>query len=407
MREEPYHHSVIHYFGPDGRRASKSTPGAVRRATETATYYGDLAPLPPRKEAERISLGTADYRTACEVLSIRRKERAREIEGLTDPTLAAARRPLTDHLEEWHRGLTAAGQTGKNARQLLARVAHLAELAGWSRVSDISLSSADAALVCLARERTRNMPADYEGRGPQTLNHYRSHLRQFCRWLVADGRLARDPLMKLARQEVAPDLRHARRCPTDAEMETLFAYLASPRCRVRLRMNGPCRALCYQTAMATGFRGNEMRSLTRESFDLVGKTVTVQAGYSKRRRLDVQPLPDWLVIALADHLAHPDARLWGTIQPAYPGRILRSDLEACGVPYSIKSKAGPLYFDFHALRHWYCTQIGRQPGISMKTLMVLCRHSTPSLSLKIYAHGRDADERAAASAVRKPGGSSS
>ncbi len=34
MREEPYHHSVIHYFGPDGRRASKSTPGAIRRAME-------------------------------------------------------------------------------------------------------------------------------------------------------------------------------------------------------------------------------------------------------------------------------------------------------------------------------------------------------------------------------------
>jgi len=73
MREEPYHHSVIHYFGPDGRRASKSTPGAVRRATETQTCYAKWSPegaisgkgqrwprrLPPRRIPTRPH--TADY----------------------------------------------------------------------------------------------------------------------------------------------------------------------------------------------------------------------------------------------------------------------------------------------------------------------------------------------------------
>jgi integrase len=60
-------------------------------------------------------------------------------------------------------------------------------------------------------------------------------------------------------------------------------------------MPGPDRAMAYRVALGTGFRAKELRSLTPASFDLDADppTVTVTAGYSKRRRLDVQPIrPD-------------------------------------------------------------------------------------------------------------------
>jgi integrase len=48
-------------------------------------------------------------------------------------------------------------------------------------------------------------------------------------------------------------------------------------------MTGPDRAMLYRVAVGTGFRANELRSLTPESFDLDANPpkVTVEAAYSK------------------------------------------------------------------------------------------------------------------------------
>lgn len=57
-----------------------------------------------------------------------------------------------------------------------------------------------------------------------------------------------------------------------------------------------------EPAPATGFRASELRSLTIDSFDLdaAPPTCTVEAGYSKRQKRDVQPLPDALVEPLRE-----------------------------------------------------------------------------------------------------------
>ena len=46
-------------------------------------------------------------------------------------------------------------------------------------------------------------------------------------------------------------------------------------------------------ALSTGLRASELASLTTDGLDLESSppTVTVKAGYSKRRRLDILPLP--------------------------------------------------------------------------------------------------------------------
>ena len=47
--------------------------------------------------------------------------------------------------------------------------------------------------------------------------------------------------------------------------------------------------------------------------------------------------------------------------------MLRTDLDAAGIPYTVEGPEGPEYADFHALRHSYLT-LGGRSGIDLRTL---------------------------------------
>src|SRR5262249_28782361 len=66
--------------------------------------------------------------------------------------------------------------------------------------------------------------------------------------------------------------------------------------------------------------------------------------------------------------------------------MLRIDLQAAGIPYAIEGPDGPLYADFHALRHTYLT-LGGRAGIDLRTLQELAGHSTPNPAAR-YSHRR-------------------
>lgn len=401
MPAEPYKHKVTRHVGPDGRRCKSTGPGARRVQEETATYYGDLPPLPPATRPERVSLETTDLGAAWVELRRRLALRRRELEGIADPVLGQARKGWTEHLQEWRANLQAVGTSGKHIEQMCSRLTTLAEVGGWVRLSDVTGDSAVKALARLKAQRTTNMPERYQERSAQTRNHYLSHLKQFLRWAARDGRVVRSPVEGLTPGSVEMDRRHDRRCPTSGEITRLLDYLGGPRVRVRAGMSGAQRALAYQVAMATGLRGGEVRSLTRESFDLDQGTLTVRAGYSKHRRKDTQPLPAWLVEDLQAWFAQ-DGGLWGNFHPKRPGRQLKADVLAAGIPFEVEGPDGPLYFDFHALRVWYCTALAALPGIAPKTLMDLCRHSSAQLTLAIYAKSQEHAARAAVGQIAQP-----
>lgn len=383
----PVHVTVIRYVDrKTGERVPKGTKGARRVKELSATYYATLE-IDGRRR--RVSLGTDDEAIAWEAIRrLQRQEQERQL-GLRDAFTEAAAVPLAEHVDDWLAGVLADGTLASHAATMKARVLALAKAAGWSRVSHIDADSCRKALAALQDG----------GLSAQTRNHYLSHAKQFCRWLWSTGRLRSHPLLALKPLSVESDRRHDRRCPTDAEVSALLLSLETG--PIRNGMSGPQRALGYKVAMATGFRAGELRSLTAESFDLAAGTVAVTAGYSKRRRRDVQPLPAWLVDELGTWFT-AGGGLWAGFPPIFPGRLLKADLAAAGVPWKIDGQGGPLFFDFHALRHWYCTAVANQPGISPKTLMELTRHSTPELALRIYAKAKDAEKRAAAQAIPDP-----
>jgi hypothetical protein len=89
-------------------------------------------------------------------------------------------------------------------------------------------------------------------------------------------------------------------------------------------------------------------------------------------------------------------------RPVWPGSwkdraadVLRVDLAAAGVPYTVQGPDGPLYADFHSLRHTFITMLERS-GASPKAAQALARHSDIRLTMNRYTH---ADQAALARAV--------
>lgn len=385
----PFRNTIVRWFDSEGKRVKANTPGATRLKTKSETWYVMLQINGKRK---KISLETREEEEAWNNLRRIQKQEAERRAGIRNRYTEQAEIPLKTHISEWVASVLAQGSSEEHCRNLSNHATRIAELAGWQNLDDISLSGALTALGHLQMN---------EGKSSQTRNHYTAHIKQFSRWLVADRRLRENPLIQLKKISVETDRRHDRRAPTDEEIERLMEELHREGCPVLRKMTGPQRAMLYKVSMATGFRAKECRTLQWDSFDLEKGTVLCLAAYSKRKRKDRQPLPDWLVQELKEW-KESGGKLFQTLPVKFPGEMLKSDLKRAGVPRSVVIEGNKLFFDFHSLRHWYCTQVANQPGISVKTLVTLTRHSTTDLALKVYAKVNDDEIRKAAEGVSFP-----
>jgi integrase len=382
----PFRPAVVrHYTDATHKTRCKSTdPGATPRKERLDTFYAKVG-------GKKVSLGTQDEGQAWERLRVLLRRRAEGRAGLRDAYADHAEKPLADHLREYLAILKAKGTGEAQRSKLASEIPLVSAEAGWTLPPDVDADSFRLALGRLAERR------DLSAR---TQNQYLAHVKQFTRWLARSGRLPADPLDGLSPRPVEEDLRHERRCPTDEEVGRLLAYLALPTAKVRKGMSGPQRALGYQVAMAAGLRAGELSGLDRQAFDLDAGTVTVRAAYDKRRRRVTLPLPPWLVAQLRAWFA-AGGGCWPF--PRKAGSVLLRDLTAAGVAYTVPGPDGaPLFFDFHSLRVWYCTRLAEQPGIDVKTLMDLCRHSDPRLTLRVYAKGNADRRREAADRLPQP-----
>jgi integrase/recombinase XerC len=150
------------------------------------------------------------------------------------------------------------------------------------------------------------------------------------------------------------------------------------------------RFALYLVATGTGFRANALANLTPGDFDLNAPTVTLSARFNKSRRLKAQPLPTDVVGAMRDHLTGKpsNAPVWGGTWATNcrGAEMLRIDLEAAGIAYTVEGPDGPEYADFHALRHSFLT-LGGRSGIDLRKLQELAGHSDPILTAR-YSHRR-------------------
>jgi integrase len=145
-------------------------------------------------------------------------------------------------------------------------------------------------LADLRADRRKTDDTVERGISAQTFNFYLQAVKQFCRWMVRDGRASESPLVHLQGLNVKTDRRHDRRALSPDEMRWLLDVTA--KAPERYGMTGEARAMLYRLAVETGLRAAELRSLTRGSFDLGGDepSVTIAAAYAKNRRQDTLPL---------------------------------------------------------------------------------------------------------------------
>jgi integrase len=231
------------------------------------------------------------------------------------------------------------------------------------------------------------------GKGDSTVGYYAREVKAFPRWLADAERLPRDPLAKLPGAGTTSSHRHDRRALTEAELRRLLvAADASPR-TIR-GLAGRDRWALYLTAMSTGFRAEELSTLTPRLFELdaTPPVVRLAEDASKNDKGAVQPLPTDVAEALAGYLEGRPAHLsvWPGTWVKKPVAVLRKDLEAAGIPYTVPGPDGPLHAYFHALRHSFVALLDRA-GVSLKQAMQLARHSDPKLTMAVYgrAHLHD------------------
>ena len=299
------------------------------------------------------------------------------------------------HLADFYASLLGKGTTEKHANLVRSRAVVILALSNAKRPSQLVPSAVQAAIASLR--------SGDDNPSLQTCNHYLRAIKQFSRWLWRDGRLREDPLAHLVGFNVQLDRRHDRRALTDEELACLIE--AAEKGPPRLSMSGPERAILYQLAVGTGFRANELRSLTPESFDLDADppVVTIEAAYSKHRRRDEQPIRRDLADLLRPWLkgrpaGEPVFRL-----PDKVFKLMQADLAAARDAWLKDAKtdkerqererstflayrdgAGRVA-DFHALRHTYISRLVAS-GANIKVAQELARHSTPTLTLGRYAH---------------------
>jgi integrase len=277
--------------------------------------------------------------------------------------------------------------TGRKAEAQERAARTLADALASARLSDLAPDRVQAALG-----RLRDA-----GKSIQTVNHYRAALRAFCRWAWDNGRLRDIPLRGVKGFNPEEDRRHERRSLADDELARLVQ--AAKRGRKLFGMPGPLRAMAYRVAAATGFRAQELRTLTPEGFHLNGSdpSVILAASATKNRRPAEQPVPVALARDLAAWLA--DRPAGSSVFPLHheTAKAIRVDLAAAGIPYETDEGV----VDFHSLRACFVSALVRA-GASIKEVQALARHAKPQTTLNHYTKVSLRDLRGAVESLPSP-----
>lgn len=322
--------------------------------------------------------------------------------GLLNGRFASAGKLLAEHVADWEKMLQAKGNTPGHVLRYKADVERIVAISKSKYLADLTPSHVQRALATM-----RDGNAKTPGLSLQTCNHALRAVKSFSKWMVADRRATEDALAHLKSFNVQTDRRHNRRALSDEECRWLMgtAKIGKP----IFGMSGEDRTILYCLALGTGFRANELRSLTPMSFslDTDSPTVTIKAGYSKRRRQDEQPISNELAEVLGPWLKGKpmDAPAFATLPSKWHlAKMLRRDMAAARKAWLDEAKdnaelrrerdesdflvakdASGCVADFHALRHTYITRVVKS-GVTVKMAQELARHSTPVLTLGVYSH---------------------
>jgi integrase len=403
---------------------------------ETRRWYGRVngneVPLYNDKAASVIELGKLT------------KEAEMGAVGARDPFEEHRKRKLSEHLKEWEASLLAGGSTAKHVAQTVACVQRIFDACEFATLADLEAQPVEKYLAGL-RERKHELPdldpakqvytkgelarllgvkppaipalvkrhcleatgngkarryprataealraRRVRGRSIKTSNLYLDAVKTFCGWLVQNKRVPDNLMTHLSGGNVKMDRRHDRQTLTEEQLAAILrAAIDSD--RTFRGLDGNERHHVYLAAMTTGFRADEVASLTPESFllDESPPVIVLPVRVTKNRKGATQPIPPDAAGVFRRYLkAKPAGELlWPGTWSEKAAEMLRIELDACGIPYEVQGTDGPLFADFHALRHSYIALLDKA-GATLKEAMTLARHSDPKLTMAVYGKAR-------------------
>lgn len=408
-----------------------------RALVQSPSYYGTV-------DGKAVLLFADAVASRQRLAELRRKVERHE-SGLADPFEQHRRRPLTEHIDDWRTAMVNEGSTAKHAGQYASSVRRIVAGCKFAFITDISASHVQQFLADFRKDqpaatldpskesysraelahllgvgkcdvsflikrhrlaatgvsRARRYPAATaaallanRGRGAsiRTSNQYLAAMKAFCNWLVKDRRTSSSVLSHLSGGNVELDRRHGRRILDEGELRLVMGE-AGKSGRTFRDMTGVDREMLYLTACGTGFRAGELAALCPRDFMLDGSpVVTLDGEYTKNGKAAMQPISSDVAERLRAYLVGRKRD-----QPVWPGTwherasdMLRIDLDAAGIPYTIDGPDGLQHVDFHALRHSYVRLLDKA-GATLKEAMQLARHSDPRLTMKVYGKARQSD----------------
>ena len=345
------------------------------------------------------SSGTTDKAAATRIANKIENEVALRKECIIDPRLDAlleqAKRSLKDSLNDYDAAMNAKGTSSGHIDATQTKIESIANSVGMKVVADLT---ADAMNDFAANQRA-------EGKSARTIESYIQAAKGFTRWLVINGKLVADPLATVKKPSTEDDRRVVRRYLTREEWTWLDSVSRSS--PTRYGMTGLERALLYSTAIQTGLRSNELRSLTRGKLNLTINPpfILAKPAGTKNKKLARQYVQPELAAELMN-LAK--GKLGGTAVFDMPSKfdiadMLRADLADARLKWldtfddaqdRIERDASDFLrstdseeerIDFHSLRHTTATWL-IQSGADIKTVQAILRHSDIKLTLQRYGH---------------------
>jgi integrase len=304
--------------------------------------------------------------------------------------------PLLVSVDAWIAGKKRRGGTPKHLADCRAALTAAAAACGWAVLGDLSRDGAEDYLAGLRAD----------GKAPRTCQRVRNVLVDFGKWAAADGRVRVSAFAGLPSVVVRESERtFTRRALTEAELETLLAWLDSGQAGGVGGMGAAARAACYALVADLGLRRGEAAGVVARDFDLGRGVLRLRPELCKTRRGAELPLRAVVVERLRPIVAAAgDGPVFPL--PATTAAMVRADLAgarawwlACAVADRAEREESdtlrsPDRFggvvDFHALRATAAVRLARagvDPGIAMRLL----RHASYSTTAVHYTRAGAAD----------------
>ncbi len=219
---------------------------------------------------------------------------------IVDPGAMSGVQSLDELVDLWEKSLADTGVDVEYVNLKSTRVRQLLRDAGMHRWQDIRPDAVRAQLTDYRKAEKRPMSV-------ATSNHYLQAIKQFCKWIVDEKKLAlASPLVGMKKLDDGNALKHARRGLEIEEFHVLIAYLEhAPTVSC---IPAPHRALIYTFAVETGLRLGAIERLTVKRVEMQkGKPAVF---VPKRNRIKYG----------ADRWIPLGDELWSLLKPLIEGR---------------------------------------------------------------------------------------